>query len=136
MNIPDDVDPIISFKPREDVWHKHICDIVFDGNLTSWTKLLNENITIQHRSCRHWSLIVNIYRDKAVQDFTIVSMVKAPLSSKRGRKGGTFVGEYIVIDDAARIGCPHNLGTFCLLVPRIFCVVLKQLQISFMQCIS
>ena len=61
--------------------------------------------------------------DNAVQDFTLVSMVKAPLTSKQGRKVGIFVGEYIVIDDATRIGCQHNLGTFCLLVPRIFCVV-------------
>ena len=68
-------------------------------------KHLNENSTIQHRICRHWSLIVKICWDNAVQDLTLVSMVKAPLISKRGRKGGAFVGEYIVIDYATRICC-------------------------------
>ena len=56
-----------------------------------------------------------ICRDNAVQDLTLVSMVKAPLTSKQGRKGVVFMGEYIVIDDATRIGCQQNLGRFCLL---------------------
>ena len=81
-----------------------------------------------------------ICKDNAVQDLTLVSMVKAPLTSKRGRKGGDFVGEYIVIDDATRIGCQQNLGSFCLLVfdDRYLGFSawfrqrsLKQLQISF-----
>ena len=93
------------------VWHKHIFDIVSDGHRTSRMKHLNENSTIQHRICRHLSLIVKICKDNAVQDLTHVSMVKAPLTSKRGRKGGAFVGEYIVIDDATRIGCQQNLGS-------------------------
>ena len=76
---------------------------------------MNDNSTIQHSSCRNWSLIVKICRDNAVQDLTLVSMVKSPVPSKGGRKGRTFVGEYLVVDDATRIGCQQNLGSFHLL---------------------
>ena len=113
--------------------------LFFDGHITSRTKHLNENSTTQHSSCRHWSLIVNICRDNAVQDLTLASMVKAPLTSKRGRKGGTFVGEYIVIDDATRIWLPTKTGYFLLHLGFSAWFrqrSLNQLQISFVQCIS
>ena len=50
--------------------------MVSDDHTTSKTKHLNVNSTILHSSCRHWSLIFKICRDNAVQDLTLVSMVK------------------------------------------------------------
>ena len=77
---------------------------------------LNEYSTTQHSDGRHWSAIVKIRRDNAVQDITLVSMVHAPLPSKRGKEGGPFVGEFVVVHDATRIRNQLNVSTFCLLV--------------------
>ena len=57
-------------------------------------------------------MIVKICRDNADQDLTLVSMVKTPLPSKRGRKDRTFLGEFVVVNGATRIGCQQNLGSF------------------------
>ena len=69
---------------------------------------LNENSTIQ--------LIGEIGRDKPVQYLIPDSTVRTSLQSKRGRRGGAFNGEYIIVDIVTRIRCQQNLCKICLLV--------------------
>ena len=71
-------------------------------------RLINENSTIKDSGGRHWSLMGNIGMENTLQELTLVSMAKTSLQNKWGRKGGAFMGEYILIDDVSRNSCHIN----------------------------
>ena len=103
VDIPDNVDPVITFKPGKDVRDKLFREVVIECESDSRTKHLDKSCTVKYSCSSDWHLIFKIFRYNTVKYLPFVTMMHFPFGSKRRGESRTLIGEHIFSYYRARV---------------------------------